>query len=232
MGPFCGRCTRPASCSFLYKGWEAGGPTHSAEARMTTQLNPGLAVLLCVVVAVPLANTAAYVPQIPESQKDSPLADLWRHAIKQQGPATECVEVPKTFISPSLGEVINWVPQDTAHPLYASEYFDLLREILLDYMVDEVVKPDDPRMSQPSGLQVKNRNGKTIIFKLVSREITTNGVKVGINSVNNDGSYSYILYRSLFRHREKVKKAWEEYNTKNPINPVGKPKGRRFPTKE
>ncbi|XP_045120458.1 uncharacterized protein LOC123509905 [Portunus trituberculatus] len=189
---------------------------------MTAQLNPGLAVLLCAVVAVPLANTAAYVPQIPESQKDSSLANLWRHAIEQQGPATERVEGPKTFLEPVFIEVINWVPQDSAHPLYASEYIDLLREILLDYMVDEVVKPDDPRMSQPSGLQVKNRNGKTITFKLVSGEITVNGVKVVDNSVNNDGTYSYILDESLFSHRQKVGDAWEKYIKTVPVyDPFG-----------
>ena len=63
---------------------------------------------------------------------------------------------------------MNWVPADSTDPLVIDKYFNLLRELLLDYMVDEVVKPDDPKMSQPSGLQVTNRNGKTITFKQAS----------------------------------------------------------------
>ena len=67
-------------------------------------------------------------------------------------------------MSPDYVEVTNWVPQDTAHPLYVPEHADLLREILFDYMIQEEVKPDDPRMSQPNGLQVTNLNGKTLNF--------------------------------------------------------------------
>ncbi|KAK8394810.1 hypothetical protein O3P69_005940 [Scylla paramamosain] len=189
---------------------------------MMAQLNPGLAVLLCVVVAAPLTTaTSEFVPQIPASQEESPLANLWKHALKEQGAATPTErddQGPKTFIAPDYGVVINWVPQDSAHPLYAPQYINLLREILLDYMVQVVVKPDDPRMSQPNGLQVINRNGRTITFKrVVSGDITVNGKKVVKSTAHKDGTFSYILDKSLFGHRETVHEVWQKYIETVPV---------------
>ena len=59
---------------------------------------------------------------------------------------------------------MNWVPQDSSHPLLVPENADFLREVLFDYMVEGEVNPDDPRMSEPEGLRVHNLNGKTLTF--------------------------------------------------------------------
>ena len=40
--------------------------------------------------------------------------------------------------------------------------------------------------------------------------MTVNGVKVSSSEANKDGTYSYILEKSLFDHPKKVHDAWEE----------------------
>ncbi|KAG0711958.1 hypothetical protein GWK47_019434 [Chionoecetes opilio] len=171
------------------------------------------------------------LPSIPASQASSPLANLWEQGLKNQEDSGIQVirsdePVPKTFVAPNFGEVTNWVPQDSAHPLYSSRYADLLREILLDYMTEEEVKPDDPRLSQPNGLEVTNLNGKPLTFTRDAAGINVNGVTVRQSKANQDGTASYILTESLFGHREKVHDVWREYvKTVPAYDPFGRPLG-------
>ncbi|XP_050735134.1 uncharacterized protein LOC127007807 [Eriocheir sinensis] len=188
-----------------------------------TQLKTGAAVWLRVVVAAAFVASAMSqtvdlaVPSIPASQEDSSLANLWRQALRKQT-GVELSDEPtvKTYLAPSYGEVVNWVPQGSAHPLYVAEYQPLLREILRDYMVAEKVLPDDQRMTQPNGLTVTNLNGKSVTFKKTATGITVNDIPVEESKVNADGTVSYLLAASLFGHREQVNTAWEENKKKNP----------------
>ncbi|MPC66879.1 hypothetical protein E2C01_061034 [Portunus trituberculatus] len=137
-----------------------------------TDRNPGVAVWPCVVVLAALTTGAMsqrLLPSLLASQEDSPLANLWRHGLRNQknsnGEALRSDKpAPKTYLAPPYGEVMNWVPQDSAHPLYVPENANFLREILFDNMVEGEVNPDDPRMSEREGLQVHNLNGKTLTF--------------------------------------------------------------------
>lgn len=57
------------------------------------------------------------------------------------------------------------VPQDGGHPLYHPKYADLRTEFLKDYLLQDAVNPEDPKMSEPQGLTVNNLNGKQVTFK-------------------------------------------------------------------
>lgn len=61
--------------------------------------------------------------------------------------------------------MMNLVPQDAAHPLYSNKYTDLRTEFLLDYMLEDAVSPDDPKMAEADGLTVTNLFGKSITFR-------------------------------------------------------------------
>ncbi|XP_050735133.1 uncharacterized protein LOC127007806 [Eriocheir sinensis] len=197
-----------------------------------TQLKTGAAVWLRVVVAAAFVASAMsqtvdlVVPSIPANQEDSPLANLWNQALrKQTGVVRSDEPTVKTYLAPNYVEVINWVPQDSAHPLYVADYQPLLREILRDYMVAAEVLPDDQRMTQPNGLTVTNLNGKKVTFKNTATGITVNNIPVEESKVNADGTVNYVLAESLFGHRERVNTAWEENNKKNPtrFGPLGRP---------
>ena len=49
--------------------------------------------------------------------------------------------------------------------------------------------------------------------------MTVNGVKVSSSEANKDGTYSYILEKSLFDHPKKVDDALDEYLKKHPVKP-------------
>ncbi|XP_063879012.1 uncharacterized protein LOC135110532 isoform X1 [Scylla paramamosain] len=184
-----------------------------------THPNPGVAVWRCVVILAVLMTAAMsqrnLLPALPASQDDSSLANLWRHGLRNQrdsnGEALRSDDpAPKTYLTPPHGEVMNWVPQDSAHPLYVPENANFLREILFDNMVQVEVKPDDPRMSEPKGLQVTNLNGKTLTFTRDASGVQVEGIPVTDSKINEDGTVSFTLQESLFGHRERVRDAWEK----------------------
>lgn len=184
-----------------------------------THRNPGVAVWRCVVVLAAFTAAAmsqrSLLPSLPTSQEDHSLANLWRHGLRNQKDSSGKTVISddpasKTYLVPPHGEVMNWVPQDSAHPLYVPENANFLREVLFDYMVQEEVKPDDPRMSEPGGLKVVNLNGKTLTFTRDASGVQVEGVPVTDSKINEDGTVSFMLQESLFGHRDRVREAWEK----------------------
>ncbi|XP_063879014.1 uncharacterized protein LOC135110533 [Scylla paramamosain] len=158
----------------------------------------GAAVWLCVVAVVPFATTSfthttGIVPAIPQSQEQSPLIELWRTALKYQ----ETKIGPKTFLAPRPSVFKNWVPPE----LFQHRNAHILREVLMDYMVEERVSANDKRMREPNGLRVINLNGKPLVFRRNGATITVNGVQVVSAISNKDHTVSYYLQGDLFGHR-------------------------------
>lgn len=73
---------------------------------------------------------------------------------------------PKTVLSPDFLTWVNVVPQDVAHPLYVNspENVALRTQFLLDYLVQDAVSAQDPRLTQPQGLTVTNLGGRDLTF--------------------------------------------------------------------
>ena len=76
-------------------------------------------------------------------------------------------EKPSTIVAPHEMEMMNLVPQDSAHPLYRDSppCRKMRHNFLLDSMVIENVKLSNTKMKENSGLSVSNMNDQELVFK-------------------------------------------------------------------
>lgn len=77
---------------------------------------------------------------------------------------------PKTVLSPDYLKLVTLVPNDAPHPLYddSPQNSELREQFLLDYLVQDPVSAQDPRLTQPQGLTVSNMGGRDLTFKMDS----------------------------------------------------------------
>ncbi|ROT67369.1 hypothetical protein C7M84_014548 [Penaeus vannamei] len=162
------------------------------------------------------AETTLSLPEIPklvDEGESSSLIDIWRHALRAQGPSAALRDArePKTLLSPDFLEVVNLVPQDAPHPLYddAPENVALRTEFLLDYMALDPIDVQDPKIGSAEGLQVTNLAGKTLAFAVDSEgNLRINNVPVKMIEILSDGTQVYTLADFLFEHRARVDDAF------------------------
>lgn len=175
------------------------------------------------------------VPSIPNNVNRGVTStyNIWEHALRQQKNAQgqavlrNNVDI-RTLLSPNSMLMVNLVPMDAPHPLYSDDYKDLRTEFLLDYMIQESVSPEDPRMTQPEGLSVNNLNGKSITFKKNPQgKITVEGIDVVKTEMLSDGVNVYTLSNLLFSHQERVNNAFKQLSSQSSsiFGPFGEPIG-------
>ncbi|XP_042881273.1 uncharacterized protein LOC122258959 isoform X4 [Penaeus japonicus] len=190
------------------------------------------AVLIALSLFTAAATTMPLVPSLPKAVEDEgvSLVNIWNHALRNQkdesgSPLVRSEPGPKTILAPDPFRMMNLVPQDAAHPLYSNKYTDLRTEFLLDYMLEDAVSPDDPKMAEADGLTVTNLFGKSITFrKDAEGKLSVEGQSVEEKKQLPEGIMVYQLSGFLFDHRERVRVAFEALQKETPrYGPMGRP---------
>ncbi|XP_018015376.1 uncharacterized protein LOC108672246 [Hyalella azteca] len=176
-----------------------------------------LTVLGKVLLATLLAAAAAAVqlPPLPQALQQTPppaaeqFLDLWHRSMVEQQRINFTMdnqEAPKTIISPSNHVVTNFAPQDVPSPLYSLQgrFVELKTKLVRDYLVADLVEPEDKNLLNPDGFAVRNLNNKTIVFeKNATGTVTINDFPV-VNMISVEDAQIYVIDGALFDHMEQV----------------------------
>lgn len=143
------------------------------------------------------------VPPVPRGAEGTSIYNIWNHH-NGRVPAVERSESGVgTILSPEYFKVVNLVPQDAPHPLYADS--SLRTRFLADHMLFETVDPDDQRLLTPSGLQTLTIGDSPITFKKDSNGHTkVNGVLVDRVEKLPSGIVVYHISDILYNYAQKV----------------------------
>ncbi|KAK4301914.1 hypothetical protein Pmani_025965, partial [Petrolisthes manimaculis] len=159
--------------------------------------------------------TIPEIPRVVLESEASALITIWHQALRDQGfsgtlrPQKEI----QTVLSPSYNAMLaltsTFNPQ-LPHPLYnpSPATVALRTEVLLDYLMDETVSPNDPRMKEHNGITVTNLAGHKLTFKMDQNGgITVNKIPVTRVTHLSDGTHTYTLSQFLFTHTHRLMEA-------------------------
>ncbi|KAK3881267.1 hypothetical protein Pcinc_014287 [Petrolisthes cinctipes] len=158
------------------------------------------------------------IPEIPRAvlqSEGSTLINIWHQALRDQGfsDTLKPQKDIKTVLSPAHNAMLvltsTFNPQ-LPHPLYnqSPATVALRTEVLLDYLVDEAIHPNDPRMKEQNGITVTNLAGHKLTFKMDEQGgITVNNTPVTRVTHLSDGTHTYTLSHFLFTHTHRLMEA-------------------------
>ncbi|KAK7077248.1 hypothetical protein SK128_015404 [Halocaridina rubra] len=162
----------------------------------------------------PVQDLFGPVPNIPDvvvETNGSSLHYLWQYALNAQNVPGDAT--PVTVLYPNDSLLVKLLPPGVLQPLYddSLEHSTFRTEFLLDYLVQEPVSFEDPKMSLPDGMAVENFNGKELIFRKDSEgSVTVNGVAVKRKEFLNNEIWTYSLLDFLFDHHVRLIEAYDD----------------------
>ncbi|KAK7077246.1 hypothetical protein SK128_015402 [Halocaridina rubra] len=166
-------------------------------------------------VNIVVPKMAPSVPEAIKSEDHLSLLRLWQRVLEEQQEMSVPVNhvLPRTVLSPKSLIVMNLLSVESFGSLSSDmEYIALRREVLLDYLIPQVLDSQDERMDTPDGFKVENFNGRTLHFKgrfdLGPRKLNTrlwvNGEEVTRVKSLEDGTQLFALDDMLFDHKKRI----------------------------
>ncbi|KAG7156458.1 hypothetical protein Hamer_G020770, partial [Homarus americanus] len=166
---------------------------------------------------------AATLPDPPQALEEThvPIIDIWLLGLEHQnnsGLPNE--QVVRTVLTPDDSVMISLGMKNASHPLHddSAENVALLKQFLLDYLLQDPVSAQNSQINLPEGLTVTNIAGKNLIFKSdINGNLTINNVAVLSMEELSDGTAVFTLADMLFDHRAKIAEASDLLNNQSNV---------------